>query len=75
MPAPTLAPHTPDYKIRKIIQDYLADTTITPEQRTAITALAAVVTADASDLATAQALANSNKVAINAIIAALKAVA
>ena len=39
----------------------------------AIAALAPVTTANATDLPTAQALANANKVAINAIIAALKA--
>lgn len=38
----------------------------------AIEALAPVATADATDLASAQALANANKVAINAIIAALQ---
>lgn len=38
-----------------------------------ITALAAVAAADATDLSTAQTLANANKAAINAIIAALKA--
>lgn len=38
----------------------------------AITALTAVTTANATDLPTAVALANANKVAINAIIAALK---
>lgn len=38
-----------------------------------ITALVAVSAPDATDLATAQTLANANKVAINAIIAALKA--
>lgn len=42
-------------------------------QATAIAALTPVATANATDLATAQALANANKVAINAIIAALKA--
>lgn len=41
--------------------------------KAAITALAPVTTANATDLPTAQALANANKVAINAIIAALKA--
>lgn len=40
---------------------------------TAIQALTAITTADASDLATAQALANANKAKINQIIAALKA--
>lgn len=39
----------------------------------AITALTPVATANATDLPTAVALANANKVAINAIIAALKA--
>jgi hypothetical protein len=39
----------------------------------AIAALAVVSTANATDLPTAVALANANKVAINAIIAALKA--
>lgn len=39
----------------------------------AIAALTPVSTANATDLPTAQALANANKVAINAIIAALKA--
>lgn len=38
-----------------------------------ITALTAVAVADATDATTAAALANANKVAINAIIAALKA--
>lgn len=38
-----------------------------------IAALTPVSTANATDLPTAQALANANKVAINAIIAALKA--
>jgi len=38
-----------------------------------IVALAAVTAANATDLPTAQTLANANKVAINAIIAALKA--
>ncbi|GGB00430.1 hypothetical protein GCM10011491_30790 [Brucella endophytica] len=42
-------------------------------QRTAIDALSLVATADATDLPTAIALANANKVAINAIIDALKA--
>lgn len=41
--------------------------------KTAINALAVVSTANASDPATTQALANANKVAINAIIASLKA--
>ncbi len=41
--------------------------------KTAINALTAVSTANASDPATTQALANANKVAINAIIASLKA--
>lgn len=39
----------------------------------AIAALTPVATANATDLPTAVALANANKVAINAIIAALKA--
>lgn len=38
-----------------------------------IAALTAVTTADATDLASAEALANANKAKINAIIAALKA--
>lgn len=38
-----------------------------------IAALTTVTTADATDLATAEALANANKAKINAIIAALKA--
>lgn len=41
--------------------------------KTQIAALTAVSTADATDLATAIALTNANKVKINAIIAALKA--
>lgn len=41
--------------------------------KTAINALAAVTVADATDATTAAALANANKAAINAIIAALKA--
>ena len=41
--------------------------------KAAIAALTPVATANATDLPTAQALANANKVAINAIIAALKA--
>ena len=41
--------------------------------KTQIAALTAVAVADATDLPTAQALANANKAAINAIIAALKA--
>lgn len=41
----------------------------------AITALAPVTVADATDATTAAALANANKAAINAIIAALKNVA
>lgn len=41
--------------------------------KTQINALAAVSLADATDAATTQALANANKAAINAIIAALKA--
>lgn len=41
--------------------------------KTQIVALAPVATADATDLPTAVALANANKAAINAIIAALKA--
>ena len=41
--------------------------------KTQIAALAAVAVPDATDLTTAQALANANKAAINAIIAALKA--
>jgi hypothetical protein len=44
----------------------------TTAQAAAIAALATVTTANATDLPTAQALANANKVAINAIIAALK---
>lgn len=40
---------------------------------TAVAALTPVATANATDLPTAVALANANKVAINAIIAALKA--
>lgn len=42
-------------------------------QRTAINALTPVATADATDLPTAVALANANKAAVNAVIAALKA--
>lgn len=42
-------------------------------QSAAITALTPVATANATDLPTAVALANANKVAINQIIAALKA--
>lgn len=38
-----------------------------------IVALTSVTTVNASDLATAIALANANKIAINAVIAALKA--
>lgn len=75
MAAPKLPPHTADYKIRKAVQDYLEGVetnSLTAAQRTAVDALTAVATADASDLATAQALANANKVAINAIIAALQ---
>lgn len=41
--------------------------------KTEIAALTAVATADGSDLATTQALANALKVAVNAITAALKA--
>ena len=41
--------------------------------KTAINALAVVSTANASDPATTQALSNANKVAINAVINALKA--
>jgi hypothetical protein len=41
--------------------------------KTQIAALTPVSTANASDPATTQALANANKIAINAIIAALKA--
>lgn len=41
--------------------------------KTQIAALTTVTTPDATDLATAQALANANKAKINAIIAALKA--
>lgn len=41
--------------------------------KTQIAALTDVSTANASDLATAIALANANKTAINAVIAALKA--
>lgn len=41
--------------------------------KTQINALTAVSTVDATDAATTQALANANKVAINAIIAAIKA--
>jgi hypothetical protein len=44
-----------------------------PAQATAVSALALVTTPNATDLPTAEALANANKVAINAIIAALKA--
>lgn len=44
-----------------------------PASSAAIAALTPVTTANATDLPTAQALANANKVAINAIIAALKA--
>lgn len=43
------------------------------KSKTQTVALTAVVVADATDLPTAIALANANKVAINAIIAALKA--
>lgn len=43
-----------------------------PTSLAAITALTPVATANATDLATAIALANANKTAINAIIAALK---
>lgn len=43
------------------------------KDKTQITALAAITTPDATDLATAQTLANANKAKINAIIAALKA--
>lgn len=46
---------------------------VTTKDKPAIVALAAVATANATDLATAIALANANKVAINAVIAALKA--
>lgn len=43
------------------------------EVKTEVVALTPVATANATDLPTAIALANANKVAINAIIAALKA--
>lgn len=77
MAAPKLPPHTADYKVRKAIQDYLEGVetnSITAAQRTAVDALTAVATVDATDLASAQALANANKVAVNAVIAALQAV-
>ena len=47
----------------------------TVPNKAAITALAPVSVANATDATTAAALANANKVAINAIIAALKNVA
>lgn len=43
------------------------------KDKPAIVALAAITTPDATDLASAQTLANANKVKINQIIAALKA--
>jgi len=76
MAAPSLPPHVADHKIRKVLQDYLGaveTNALTAAQRTAVNALTAVSTADGSDAATTQALANANKAKINAIIAALKA--
>lgn len=43
------------------------------KEKTAVVALTAIATADATDPATTMALANINKAKINAIIAALKA--
>lgn len=43
------------------------------KDKTQIAALTAITTPDATDLATAQTLANATKVKVNAIIAALKA--
>ena len=43
------------------------------KDKTQIAALTAIATPDASDPATTQTLANANKAAINAVIAALKA--
>lgn len=48
-------------------------TSAVTNDKAAIVALSAVSTANATDLPTAIALANANKVAINAAIAALKA--
>ena len=50
----------------------LQDLGSSPAQRAAVAALAPVTTADATDLPTAEALANALKVSVNAIIAALK---
>jgi hypothetical protein len=45
----------------------------TPAQRTAVSALTPIATADATDLPSALVLVNANKAKINAVIAALNA--
>lgn len=61
----------------KFVQDAIAfDAKVAKavtNDKTQITALTAITTPDATDLATAQTLANANKAKINQIIAALKA--
>jgi hypothetical protein len=59
--------------LQEAIKAGLLDGTQSAAATAAIAALTSVTTANATDLPTAQALANANKVAINAIIAALKA--
>lgn len=61
-----------DGKIREMLRE-LFDGDVSIADKPEIAALTAVATADASDLATAQALANALKTKVNAIIAALKA--
>lgn len=61
-----------DGKIREMLREIFAgDVSIADKPE--IAALTAVATADGSDAATTQALANALKVKVNAIIAALKA--
>lgn len=58
---------------KKSLMEYLDSVGLSPEQASAILALTAVTTANATDEATAIALANALKTKVNQIISALQA--
>ena len=58
---------------KKSLMEYLDSVGLSPEQASAILALTAVTTANATDEATAIALTNALKTKVNQIISALKA--
>jgi hypothetical protein len=68
----TIGTHTTTIGTHTSAISTLQSTALTSAQRVAVTALTAITTDDATDLATAEALANACKVKINAIIAALQ---